>query len=142
LPRPANKPADGKLQARTPERCEKGFTMGSDQVKPPMVRIAELEIEPDQLAQYSALLAKGVEAAVRLEPGVLMLYAMAIEGEPTHLRIIEVYADEAAYLAHLQAPHFLAYKAATVTMVRSLKLIDTVPVSLSAKAQMPQFTAT
>jgi quinol monooxygenase YgiN len=38
----------------------------------PIVRIAELEIDPNQIAAYNALLSEEVEASVRIEPGVLV----------------------------------------------------------------------
>jgi hypothetical protein len=42
-----------------------------------IVRIAELEIDPEQLEAYRALLAEEIEASVDREPGVLMLHAVA-----------------------------------------------------------------
>ncbi len=99
----------------------------------PVVRIAELEIDPAQLNAYRGLVADQIEAAVNLEPGVLMLYALAIKDRPDHIRVVEVYADQAAYEAHLLAPHFLKYKSETTTMVRSLRLVETNPIILRAK---------
>jgi quinol monooxygenase YgiN len=101
---------------------------------PPMVRIAEIEIDPDQLAAYKILLAEEQEASVRLEPGVLMLHSVAIAAQPTQIRLLEVYADRAAYEAHIRSPHFVKYKTSTDRMVKSLKLIETTPILLCAKA--------
>lgn len=103
----------------------------------PLVRMAELEIDPAQLEDYTALLREEIEASVRLEAGVLMLYALSVKGSPTHLRIIEVYADQGAYDAHLTSAHFLKYKRLTATMVRSLRLIETDPLILRAKTATP-----
>ena len=100
---------------------------------PPIVRMAELEIDPDQLAAYIALLAEEIEASVRLEPGVLFLFAVSVKGNPDKVRIMEGYADQAAYQAHLTAPHFLKYKTQTAEMVRSLRLIEADPIALKAK---------
>lgn len=102
----------------------------------PIVRIAELEIDPNQIAAYYALLSEEVEASVRIEPGVLFLYALSIKGSPDKVRVIEAYADHAAYEAHLTTAHFLRYRTDTVGMVRSLRLIETEPISLKAKAQI------
>lgn len=101
----------------------------------PMARIAELEIDPDQLEAYKAILAEEQEASVRLEPGVLMLHSVAIADNPAHIRLLEVYASRGAYEAHLKAPHFIKYKTATEKMVRSLKLIATTPILLCAKSK-------
>jgi quinol monooxygenase YgiN len=48
--------------------------------------------------------------------------------------VIECYADQAAYEAHLTTPHFLKYKTQTTNMVRSLRLIETEPIALGAKS--------
>ena len=102
----------------------------------PLVRLAELEIEPDQIDAYRTLLAEEIEASVGIEPGVLMLYAVAVKGRPHDVRILEVYADQAAYEAHLRAPHFLKYKSGTTGMVRSLRLLETDPIVLRAKTSL------
>ena len=99
-----------------------------------IVRLAELEIDPDRLDSYKALLKEEIEASVMTEPGVLTLYAMSVKGSPAHVRILEIYASQAAYEAHLQSPHFLKYKALTSGMVRALRLIETDPIILCAKA--------
>jgi hypothetical protein len=43
--------------------------------------------------------------------------------------------DRDAYLAHLQAPRFLKYKATVEKMVKSLKLVPVEPIMLGAKAK-------
>ncbi len=100
----------------------------------PIVRIAELDIDPAQLDTYKALLSEEIEAAVRLEPGVLSLNAVSVKGHPAQIRIVEIYADKVAYEAHLMSPHFLKYKNSTAAMVRSLRLVETDPILLRAKS--------
>lgn len=92
-----------------------------------LVRLARLEIYPAQLGSYQAALKEHIETALRVEPGVLTLYAVAEKANPTHLTILEIYASEAAYQAHLKTPHFLKYKNGTKEMVKSLELVETVP---------------
>ncbi|MCR6500898.1 antibiotic biosynthesis monooxygenase [Shinella sp. CPCC 101442] len=95
--------------------------------------MADLDIDPAQLDAYKALLAEEIEASVRLEPGVLMLHAVALDEAPEKIRLLEVYADEAAYRAHLATPHFLKYKTLTAAMVRSLRLLPVTPIRMSMK---------
>lgn len=97
------------------------------QEKPPMVRLAKLAIDPAQLEQYKAILKEQIEASVRLEAGVLTLYAVSEKEKPTHFTILEIYRDSAAYRAHLQTPHFIRYKTSTKDMVKSLELVETTP---------------
>ncbi|WP_460977591.1 putative quinol monooxygenase [Spirosoma knui] len=98
-----------------------------------MVRIARIVVDPAQLEPYKAALKEEIEASVRLEPGVLTLYATSETDNPTHITILEIYADSSAYKAHIQTPHFLKYKTGTQKMVKSLELIDTVPLIPSMK---------
>ena len=92
-----------------------------------IVRLAKLVIDSAQLERYNELLKEGIETSVRMEPGVLTLYAVAEKARPTHITILEIYASAEAYKKHLQTPHFLKYKNGTSEMVKSLELIETVP---------------
>ena len=99
----------------------------------PLVRIAELEIDPAQVEAYTSALKEEIATSIRVEPGVLALYAVAVKDHPNQIRIFETYADQAAYNAHVQSLHFKKYKSETQGMVRSLKLIETSPILLGAK---------
>ena len=99
------------------------------------IQIAEIDVDPAQLDSYEAAVAEQIEAAIRLEPGVLVLYSVANKENPAHVTVFEIYRDREAYLAHLQAPHFLKYKATVEKMVKSLKLIPVDPVALGTKAK-------
>ena len=89
-----------------------------------IVRLSEIEIAPESLDEYVTILKKEAAASVRLEPGVISIFPMSQQDHPTKVRILEIYANRAAYESHLQTPHFQEYKAATVKMVKSLRLID------------------
>jgi len=96
--------------------------------KPPtgvVVRIAALAIDPAQLESYEAAVKEEMEAAVRLEPGVLAIYAVAEKDHPTRLRFFEMYASEEAYRSHVDSPHFKKYVAVTK------------PIKMSPKALVP-----
>jgi quinol monooxygenase YgiN len=103
------------------------------QTNEPLVRIAELEIDPAQAAAYQAAVKEEIEASLRVEPGVLAIYAVAEKDHPNRFRFFEIYADDAAYRKHIDSPHFRKYAEATKSMIVSKKLIDTVPVMLGAK---------
>ena len=98
-----------------------------------IVRIAELEIDPSQLAAYKLALKEEIEESVRLEPGVSALYAVSVKDHPNQIRLFESYNSQSAYESHLRTAHFLKYKTATQTMVKSLKLIETDPILLGSK---------
>lgn len=102
-------------------------------MKQPLVRIAELEIDPAQLPAYRDALKEEITTAIRVEPGVLTLYAVSVKDQPSQIRIFETYKDQRAYESHLQTPHFKKYKTETQGMVKSLKLIETEPILLGGK---------
>jgi len=99
------------------------------------IQIAEIDVDAAQLEAYKAAVREQIEAAIRLESGVLVLYSVSNKDNPTHVTVFEIYRDREAYLAHLQAPHFLKYKATVEKMVKSLKLVPVEPVMLGAKAK-------
>ncbi len=94
------------------------------QHKEQMVRLAKIQVDPAQLAQYNAALKEQMAAAIRLEPGVLVYYAVADKSDPTHITILEIYADTAAYQSHITTAHFKKYKETVAHMVKKLELVD------------------
>lgn len=98
-----------------------------------MVRLSKLVIDASKLEAYRAFLVEEVQESMRLEPGVRTLYAVSEKERPTHFTILEIYADRAAYEAHIKSVHFLKYKTGTKDMVESLELIDTVPLVADMK---------
>ena len=100
----------------------------SAQEKEQKVRLAKLVIDSSQLDSYLAFLKEGIETAMRVEPGVLTLYAVSEKEKPTHITILEIYADEDAYQSHLLTPHFVKYKNGTMEMVKSLELVESTPI--------------
>ncbi|HTO29738.1 MAG TPA: antibiotic biosynthesis monooxygenase [Pararhizobium sp.] len=98
-----------------------------------IIRIAELEIDSTQLAEYRTLLTEEIEASIAMEPGVLMLHAVAERERPERIRILEAYANRQDYEAHIRTSHFLKYKEGTAEMVKALRLVDVDPIALCAK---------
>jgi 4-carboxymuconolactone decarboxylase len=93
-----------------------------------LVRLAKLQIDSAQLENYKAALKEEIETSLRIEAGVLTLYAVSEKDHPTHITILEIYADTNAYKSHIQTPHFIKYKTTTKEMVKSLELLETIPI--------------
>lgn len=94
-----------------------------------IVRLAEIEVEPEFLEEYMAFAKEVGETSVKVEPGVLTLFSMQTKEDPCKIYILEIYADQAAYQSHIQTAHFKKYKEGTAKMVKSLKLIDVNPLA-------------
>lgn len=89
-----------------------------------MIRIAEIEIHPNYIDAYTAILKEEARASLQQEPGVISIFPIFQKNHPTEVKILEIYASRKAYESHLRSPHFLKYKASTLAMVASLKLIE------------------
>lgn len=92
-----------------------------------LVRLSKITVDPARLAEYNACLREEIEASLRLEPGVIALYAVAGNERPNEVTILEIYAGQAAYKSHIATLHFRKYKEGTLDMVQSLELLDVVP---------------
>ena len=92
-----------------------------------LVRLSKIIVDPAQLDAYNVFLKEEIEASMRLEPGVLTLYATYEKDAPHHVTILEIYADSVAYESHLKTPHFQKYKQGTIEMVQELELVDVKP---------------
>jgi len=89
-----------------------------------LVRISEIEILLEYLEEYKHILQEESAQSIKIEPGVIAIFPMFQQAAPEQIRIVEIYAGQEAYHAHLETPHFKYYKAATTKMVVSLKLVD------------------
>lgn len=101
-----------------------------------LVRLSRITVDPDRLDAYNAFLKEEIEASMRLEPGVLTLYATAEKDAPHKVTILEIYADRSAYENHLKTPHFQKYKQGTLSMVKELELVDVKPLIPGLKIKL------
>ncbi|MCV4343146.1 putative quinol monooxygenase [Pseudomonas capsici] len=115
--------------------CLLASSWASAQQLPPsvVVRVAQLEIDPQQLERYSQIVKEEMDISARDEPGVIAIYSVAEKEQPNKLHFFEIYADEQAYKTHIASAHFRHYVEETRTMIVSRKLIETTPVQLSVK---------
>jgi len=90
-----------------------------------MYRIAKIKVDINQLDKYKAALKEHMDAAIKLEPGVLSYTVVADKKDATSITIFEVYENQEAYQSHIIAPHFKKYKETVKEMVLALDLIDT-----------------
>lgn len=92
-----------------------------------MVRLSKIEVKDGFLDEYKAFLEEEIKASMKLERGVLTLYAVSDKSAPNKFTILEIYANEAAYKEHIKSPHFQKYKRGMLEMVKSLELVDVIP---------------
>lgn len=101
----------------------------------PYVRIAKIIVDTSQLKQYQSFLKEGIETSVKLEKGVLRMFAVYEKDKPNHVTVFETYASKEAYESHTKTTHFQKYKNGTLKMVKSLELVDVVPIIYESKKE-------
>lgn len=89
-----------------------------------LIRIAEIELFPEYVEEYNAILKEEASASIKLEKGVIAIFPLQQEMDKTKVRILEIYENQEAYQLHLKTPHFLKYKTTTSNMVKELKLVN------------------
>lgn len=93
-----------------------------------VVRMAVIEVDSLRVKEYNVFLKDEIEASIRLEPGVITLYAIAQKEKPELVTLFETYADSVQYKSHIGTPHFQKYKKGTSAMVEDLQLIEATPI--------------
>ena len=78
----------------------------AEEAQGPHVRLAEVEVDRAQLESFKSAVKEGIETAVRVEPGVLALYAVSEKDNPSHVIVFEIYTDANAYATHLEMADF------------------------------------
>lgn len=102
-------------------------SMAQEKVMPDstmIVRISEIEVYPEYLAEYLEYAHNVGATSVKEEPGVICIYPMQQLSDDCQIRILEIYASQEAYQHHIKTEHFLTYKQGTLHMVKSLDLVD------------------
>ncbi len=122
----------GDSQLANTLRSSIGSAVASSEGTQILLRLSEIEVHSQHLEDYLAMLKIEAETSVRLEPGVVAIFPMMLKEHPERIRIVEVYKDKQAYESHLQTPHFQYYKQNTLSMIKSLSLVDMKALDLSS----------
>ena len=109
---------------KQPGMCAKE-PMASDGI----VRLSKIEVYPQHLDEYMKYATEVGEISLRIEPGVLTMYAVSEKDNPCKVTILETYANRKAYEKHIASEHFQKYKQGTLHMVKSLVLSDQTPLN-------------
>ena len=78
----------------------------------------KLRIKPENVENFMARLAENAKGA-RAEPGCRTFDVSVDPNDRTSVMLYEVYADEKAFEAHQQTPHFQKYLAEAVPLLAS-----------------------
>ena len=86
------------------------------------VVLVRFEIEPGSRPEFEALVKRNAAASVRDEPGCRRFDVLTPRDGADQVVLYEIYDDRDAFEAHKRMPHYLAFKEASKSLVRSLTL--------------------
>lgn len=75
----------------------------------PVFNIFELGVQADKAAAYDAVGENNITRSIADEPGTLSMVSVKDKENPNLAYMIEIYADDAAYRAHLASPQYKAF---------------------------------
>jgi autoinducer 2-degrading protein len=83
----------------------------------------DFEIAPAHREEFLKLVIANGKASERDEPGCKRFDICVPREQPNHVFLYEIYDDEAAFKAHLEAKHFKEFAAATEQMIVGRKIV-------------------
>jgi quinol monooxygenase YgiN len=81
--------------------------------------VVEFRIKPAHVAAFHEAIVANARESLNTEPGCRQFDVCRDAADPTLFFLYELYDDDAAFEAHLQAPHFLRMNAHTADAVLS-----------------------
>jgi quinol monooxygenase YgiN len=84
-----------------------------------LVLAVSLKIKADCVDKFMTEALKNGKAARETEPGCKQFDIVVDPSDPTKAMLYEIYADEAAFEAHQQTPHFKHYLATALQYLES-----------------------
>ena len=82
----------------------------------------EFEIAPNKMAAFMPLMLENAASSRRDEPGCRRFDVAVMRERKDTVFLYEIYADEAAFQAHLRSAHFKAFATETGDMITGRKI--------------------
>ncbi|WP_218015872.1 putative quinol monooxygenase [Bergeriella denitrificans] len=100
----------------------------------PVFNLFELGVQPAQTERYRQIGEHNIRTSIAREKGTLAMYSLQSADTPNLRYMVEIYADDAAYQAHLQSPQYRTFLAAAPHILTDRKQkTELVPQLLSDK---------
>lgn len=92
-----------------------------------------VDVKPEHAQAFKNIVLPEMAQSLKVEKGVLAMYAATEQDNPNRWYFYEIYASEAAYQAHRQTPHFQDYLTRTADMAANKESIAITPAFLMNK---------
>ena len=97
-----------------------------------------VEVKPEFQTEFKNIVLPEMAESLKVEKGVLAMYAATDSQTPNRWHFYEIYASEEAYQLHRQTPHFRDYLRQTAHMSARKDAIPVKPVFLRNKSGIKQ----
>lgn len=84
------------------------------------VVLVRFGLQPGARAEFEALVKRNAVASVRDEPGCRRFDVLTPRNDADEVVLYEIYKDRDAFEDHRRMPHYLAFKEASASLVKSL----------------------
>jgi quinol monooxygenase YgiN len=88
------------------------------------VIIVDFRVRPGRRAAFRELIDANARASVANEPGCLRFDVLEPAGEKDRILLYEIYADRAAFEAHVGSEHFKAFDADSAAMTEAKSVVE------------------
>lgn len=89
---------------------------------PRLVIIAEFDVKPGAMDAFLAAAREDAQASLRDEPGCRRFDVLTPDGGGDKVVLYEIYDDDAAFAAHMETPHFAAFRDAIADLEESRRV--------------------
>ena len=79
--------------------------------------IAEFEVKPDAIGEFTALARRFADECLQSEPGCWQFDVVQLESTPHGVLFYEAYDDASAFGAHCRSTHLARFKAAFAPLI-------------------------
>lgn len=86
-----------------------------------------VEVKPEYNEQFKAIIMAEMAQSLKVEEGVIAMYAATEQENPNKWIFFEIYANDAAYQHHRETPHFKDYLKQTAEMVKDKSYVEVRP---------------
>ncbi|KGQ70888.1 antibiotic biosynthesis monooxygenase [Chelonobacter oris] len=86
-----------------------------------------VEVKPEFNDAFKALVLPEMAQSIKVESGVLAMYAATEKDQPNRWYFYEIYADEHAYQLHRRTPHFQEYLTKSAEMLQDKQAVPITP---------------
>lgn len=86
-------------------------------MKEPYVVVVDFKIRPDRVDEFRKVMLEQAASSLDKEEGCHYFDVAVDPGDPAQFHLYEIYADEQAFAAHRQCPHYHEFIAASTPLI-------------------------